>query len=266
MSRYTDRERYFFELAKTSQEYYIDYLSPYVKIAPGTRVLEIGCGEGGNLVPFVKAGCTVAGVDIAPNKIDNARKFFADRQLDGDLRCADFLTQSPFGQDDRFDIVLIHDVIEHIEPPVKGLFFDRLRSLIAPGGCAFFGFPAWYMPFGGHQQICSSRMCALPFVHLLPGSLYPRYLKLFGEESLRIDELMSIRRSKMTVGIFEKLAAEHGFAVADRTLWLVSPHYKVKFNLTPRRLWKPLYALRCMRNFLSTSCFYILVPLNNGKQ
>lgn len=54
--RHTDRERYFRELAQTSREFYIDYLRKFKNIGDGTRVLEIGCGEGGNLLPFAEAG------------------------------------------------------------------------------------------------------------------------------------------------------------------------------------------------------------------
>lgn len=257
-SRYTDRERYFRELARTSEEYYVGYVSRFARIGEGTRVLEIGCGEGGNLVPFVEAGCRVAGLDIAPNKVANAKRFFAERNLAGEFHCADFLTEDPFGGDAVFDLVLVHDVIEHIEPDRKDLFFERMRPLLAPGGTVFFGFPAWFMPFGGHQQVCRSPFCRLPFVHLLPGALYPAWLRLFGEDPAAVAELRSIKRSRMTVERFERLARAHGFGVADRTLWLVSPHYKAKFNLAPRRLWKPLTHVRGLRNFLSTSCFYVL--------
>lgn len=75
--RHTDRERYFRELAQTSREFYIDYLRKFKNIGAGTRVLEIGCGEGGNLLPFAEAGCSVTGIDLAANKIANAKEYFA---------------------------------------------------------------------------------------------------------------------------------------------------------------------------------------------
>ena len=75
-NRYIDRERYFNELAETSAGYYIDYIKRFKGIDKNSRIMEIGCGEGGNLLPFAKMGCFVAGLDLAPGKIDNARKFF----------------------------------------------------------------------------------------------------------------------------------------------------------------------------------------------
>lgn len=59
--RHHNRRQYFCELANTAREFYLDYLCPYVSLTPEMRVLEIGCGEGGNLLPFAEAGCTVTG-------------------------------------------------------------------------------------------------------------------------------------------------------------------------------------------------------------
>lgn len=259
MSRYTDRERYFKELAETSGSYYIDYISRFKSIGPDCRVLEIGCGEGGNLLPFAQMGCHVAGLDLAPGKISNARIFFEKRNMKGDFHCADFLTINPFEGQELFDIILIHDVIEHIEPEHKNRFFARIRMYLKADGIVFFGFPAWQMPFGGHQQICSSRVCSmLPFMHLLPQSIYKVYLKAFKEPEHKIEELLSIKRSKMTPEIFETLCTQERYIIADKIFWLFSPHYKSKFNLRPRLLWKWVGKIPFIRNFFSTSCFYII--------
>ncbi len=47
--RHTDGRLYFNELANTSRNYYLDYVQKYIELKPETRILEIGCGEGGNL-------------------------------------------------------------------------------------------------------------------------------------------------------------------------------------------------------------------------
>lgn len=255
--RHTDRERYFRELAQTSREFYIDYLRKFKNIGDGTRALEIGCGEGGNLLPFAEAGCSVTGIDLAANKIANAKEYFAKRNMPGEFISGNFLNMP--ARDDRFDIVLIHDVIEHIEPEDKPAFFSGLKKFLKPDGIVFFGFPAWQMPFGGHQQICRSGVCSkVPFMHLLPASLYRGYLRIFKEDPAKIDELLSIKRSKMTPEKFERLCRETGFQIMERKLWLISPHYKAKFHLRPTRLRLGLDHIPFLRNFLSTSCFYIV--------
>lgn len=257
MSRYTDRKQYFEELARTSSGYYFPYVSRFLSPGPGVNVLEIGCGEGGNLVPFARAGCPVKGVDISRKKIENARIFFGELGLEGDFECTDILESSL--AEEKYDLVIVKDVIEHIEPDYKGVLMAKIKNILKPGGVVFIGFPAWQMPFGGHQQICSGRFCShLPWIHLLPSVLYRGMLRLSGETDETVSELMSIRRSKVTVESFESLCARSGFRIADRELWLVNPHYKVKFGLRPGRLSRWISGIPRLRNFFSTSCHYIL--------
>ena len=257
-SRYIDRERYFNELAQTSKEFYINYIKSCKSAESHSRILEIGCGEGGNLLPFAELGCYVTGLDLAPNKIENAKAFFAKRGAEGDFRCSNFLTDTPPSDDALYDIILIHDVIEHIEPEGKEAFFSKVRLYLKPDGIIFFGFPAWQMPFGGHQQICRSRFCKLPFIHLLPAPIYKTWLKAFKENPSQIEELLSIKRSKMTPETFEKLSIGAGYKIKMRTFWLISPHYKAKFSLMPRKLCRGLRSIPYLRNFFTTSCFYII--------
>lgn len=252
-----DRERYFTHLAETSGTFYRDYIGRFKALEPGASILEIGCGEGGNLLPFAEAGFIVSGIDISHGKIRNARTYFGKRNVPGIFEVRNFLDPADFPDGPVYDLILIHDVIEHIEPEWKDRFFARLAGFLKPGGLVFWGFPAWYMPFGGHQQICRSKACRLPFLHLLPRRLYEAYLKAFKEAPETVLDLMSIRRSKMTVERFEKLCGAHGLRIEDRTLWLVNPHYKAKFGLKPRRLPRFFAALPGIRNFLATSCFYL---------
>lgn len=51
--RHTNRERYFEEQAQTTRNYYIPYIKEYTGNLPN-KVLEVGCGEGGNLLPFAE--------------------------------------------------------------------------------------------------------------------------------------------------------------------------------------------------------------------
>ena len=57
--RHTDRKMYFRDLEITSKEFYISYLSDFTELTSKSRILEVGCGEGGNLVPFAQLGCKV---------------------------------------------------------------------------------------------------------------------------------------------------------------------------------------------------------------
>ena len=88
----------------------------------GARVLEVGCGEGGNLHNVLTRESSrprlVAGVDLFPRKL-----VFAAAQVPGaSFACADALSL-PFA-DGTFDVVLCRDLLHHLqdrEPAVREL-------------------------------------------------------------------------------------------------------------------------------------------------
>ncbi|MBP5676969.1 MAG: class I SAM-dependent methyltransferase [Bacteroidales bacterium] len=257
--RHKDRRLYFNELANTSRDFYLDYVRTVMPLDGNTRVLEIGCGEGGNLLPFAEMGCKVTGIDIDKPRIDNAIKFFGEEGQKGEFIASDFLeVPVPQTEEERFDLVLVHDVIEHIEAPYKHSFMQLMQRFMKRSAVAFFGFPAWQMPFGGHQQMCHGRLSKMPYIHLLPTKMYGSLLKHAGETESSVEGLMSIKRSRMPIEKFERLVRESGMRVCKRTLWLINPHYKQKFHLVPvREVW-PFNAIPWLRNFYSTSAWYLL--------
>jgi len=262
--RHTDREAYFHELARTCEKYFMPYIARHRRIDNHTRVLEIGCGDGGNLLPLSKAGCSTVGVDIAECRIEDARRFFHEENACGEFIASDVFELKELHH--SFDLIICHDVIEHIGD--KRRFISLLHLFLADGGIVFMSFPAWQMPFGGHQQICRSMVVShLPFIHLLPNALYRSLLKMAGEDCAGIDELMSIKETRTPIELFERLTRETGtLRIADRTLWLINPHYETKFGLRPRPL--PLWMARIpyFRNFFTTSCFYILMKADDARQ
>ena len=115
------------------------------------------------------------------------------------------------------------------------------------------------MPFGGHQQIARGRVVShLPFIHLLPRTLYKWILDTGGEEEDTIKELLSIKETKCTIEMFRNLVKQTGYQIVDQQLFFINPHYEVKFGLSPRKLGRVLSSVPYLRNFFSTSCFYLL--------
>lgn len=253
--RQTNRELYFKELSITSKKYFIPYISKFKKIEEGMNILEIGCGDGGNLLPFAELGCNTTGVDISEGRIRDAVLFFKERQIKGDFIASDIFKLKEL--EHNFDLIICHDVIEHIEDKVT--FISNLPKYIKPGGIIFISFPAWQMPFGGHQQICKSKIIShLPFIHLLPTFMYKTILKMSGENEGCIKELLSIKETKTPIELFEELVHKQQITVADKLLFFINPHYEIKFGLKPRKLPAIIAGIPYLRNFLTTSCFYIL--------
>ena len=201
-------------------------------------------------------GYYTLGVDISERRIADAQKFFTDCNAKGDFLASDvFLLEELYG---TFDVIICHDVIEHIGE--KKRFLSLLPQFLAKNGIVFMSFPAWQMPFGGHQQICRSKVIShLPFVHLLPKALYRLLLKACAEDDDSIKEILSIKETKTSIEIFENILKSIGkFTIADRTLWLINPHYETKFGMHPLKLPKCLALIPYVRNFFTTSCFYVL--------
>ncbi|MDE5606631.1 MAG: methyltransferase domain-containing protein [Bacteroidales bacterium] len=257
--RHTDRYVYFKELAQSCRLYFIPYLEKEHRIEPGMRVLEIGCGDGGNLLPFAEMGCETLGIDLSEGRVEDAKAFFEREGVAGQFLSADFCKLDIYSY--AYDIILCHDVLEHIAD--KEAFLQRMCRSLKPDGIVFMAFPAWQMPFGGHQQICRSGFLSkLPFMHLLPAGCYSGILKLFNEPEDVRAELLDIKKTGVSVESFERLIERMHLTIVNRQLWFVNPHYQTKFGLKPRKLCRLFSGLPYLRNFMTTSCFYLLRKAN----
>ena len=255
--RHLDKEKYFEEQAYTALKYIIPYVTPHIKPGLGKRVLEIGCGEGGNLKPFIEAGCKATGVDLSESKIENGQRFFENHPNKKRLNliCEDVYNMPE--PEKPFDLIFMRDVIEHIHN--QGKFMHFVKRFLAPGGFFFLAFPPWQNPFGGHQQICRNRILAkTPWIHLLPVKLYAAMLKLGGEPPARIEALLEIKQTGLSIERFEKILKKEHFEIVRKDFFFINPNYKVKFGLKPRKTPLFLWKLPWFRNFFTTSAYYLI--------
>lgn len=132
-----------------------------------------------------------------------------------------------------------------------------MKKFLRPGGAIFFGFPPWQMPFGGHQQICRSRLSRLPYIHLLPRPLYKTLLKWKQEP---VDELMEIRDTRLSIERFERICRTQGYKIVGADHYLLNPIYEWKFGWKPRRQWTWLRSIPYLRNYLTTCVYYLIKP------
>ena len=167
--RYVDRKLYFKEQFFTTEKYVIPYINEVFPISENTEVLEIGCGEGGNLQAFLDLQCRCVGIDINEKQIDNAKLFYENHPHKNKIEFIHSDIYKVDGKNLVFDLIIMRDVIEHI--PNQEFFMQYVKKFLKPNGVIFFGFPPWQNPFGGHQQVCQSKLSKTPYFTYFPPTL-----------------------------------------------------------------------------------------------
>ena len=258
-NRHINRLRYFEEQDYTTRKFVIPFIEKFRKLKSGMQILEIGCGEGGNLKPFLEKDCCVTGIDLSENKIGLAKQFFENHPQKEKLEliCDDIYNLQPPYR--KFDIVIMRDVIEHIHDQQRFMIF--VRHFMYSDSQFFLAFPPWQNPFGGHQQICKSKILhLLPYFHLLPGVLYRIFLTLCGESKATVANLLEVKESGISIERFEKTYLQASFRLTARQLYLINPNYEAKFGLKPVKQNRLITAFPGVRNFVTTSAYYLLSP------
>jgi len=134
-----------------------------------------------------------------------------------------------------------------------------VKRFLRADGRIFIGFPPWQMPFGGHQQVCEHRLLSIaPYTHLLPYSVYEWILKRGGEKPARIDELLEVKRTGISIERLKRILRMQNYQIEREEFFLINPNYEVKFGLKPRKQIWPLTKLPFFRNFLTTCCYYLV--------
>ncbi|MGH9186050.1 MAG: class I SAM-dependent methyltransferase [Acidimicrobiales bacterium] len=109
----------------------------------GLRVLEIGCGAGGMMVPLSKYG-TVTGIDISPDII----AFCRARGLESVLVGSGY--DLPI-QPGSMDLVALFDTIEHIPDDARVL--EQCHRTLKPGGLLFVSVPAYQFLYSNNDRV-----------------------------------------------------------------------------------------------------------------
>ena len=104
----------------------------------GRTVLDLGCGDGENLVPMIARGAMVIGLEISPSLIAMAEKRLELHGLTGRVR---FITSSAHEialPDESVDIVLGVAILHHLDLARAA---REVRRVLKPGGRAVFQEP-----------------------------------------------------------------------------------------------------------------------------
>lgn len=115
-----------------------------LNLPPTISILEVGCGTGGNLNMLSKFG-SIHGIEMDQEALHLAHKKTGHRLPLSYGKCPDAI---PF-DNERFDLICLLDVIEHIEDDVSALL--ALKERLAPGGKIVITVPAHPWMFGAHD-------------------------------------------------------------------------------------------------------------------
>ena len=257
-----DKSTYFNWQYLIARDYVIPFIEENSPLQENSQILEIGCGEAGVLKAFLEAGHTCTGIELMESRTLLARSFFQDHPRAQAIR---FVNENIYNIDPvkdeshQYDLVILKDVIEHI--PDQERFMKHLRKFLKPNGKVFFAFPPWQMPFGGHQQICNNKKLAkLPYFHLLPKGIYRWILQKANEPAPKIQELIALKATGITIERFESITRSSAFNIVDKIHYLINPIYQFKFRLTPKKQLRVLQSIPYFRNYWTT-CVYYLVKL-----
>ena len=163
-------------------------------LAPGDRVLDVGCGHGACAVVYAErfAPTSIIGIDITDTRIAHGREYIVERGLDTciDLRCGN-ATQLEFA-DASFDKLLAVECAFHFD--TRQAFFAEAGRVLKPGGCLVL---TDLLPQPGTDldtYLAEENALALDIDMYNPCNVYDqatyrRYLQEAGFEHIRIESI-----------------------------------------------------------------------------
>jgi len=113
------------------------------------RVLELGCGDGSNLIPQAEnfPAARFVGIDYAQVPIDQGKAVVEQVGLSNiELRAENVMDLDPAGG--PFDYIIAHGLYSWIPPEVQTRTLELLPQLLSPQGVAFVSYntlPGWHL-------------------------------------------------------------------------------------------------------------------------
>lgn len=119
-------------------------------ISSGSKVLELGCGDGKTLAMLVSAGFNVTGIDVSPSAINLARKKVGGKKARlfvGDVCNLPFSPNS-------FDAVVAVHVLDHLTAKERRKAAAECRRVLKKNGLLLFqGFSSRDLRFGQGKKV-----------------------------------------------------------------------------------------------------------------
>ena len=199
----------------------------------GLRVGDFGAHHGG-VVDALRASGKVreaVGLELSEELVASS-PFVGDERFR--LETADVSALSPGAHE--FDLILLHDVLEHVPDYRRAL--ETVVNSLDRNGHVFISFPPYYAAFGGHQQLAHGPARLVPFLHYLPSKLFFGLTRTAATEYMSaeqaLDDMASVRRTKLTLRRAERAFSEASLEVVDHECFVVRPEYTVRYGWQTR--------------------------------
>jgi ubiquinone/menaquinone biosynthesis C-methylase UbiE len=142
---------YFEAVERDRYESYAPWIREFVDFGsyPGKKVLEVGVGQGTDLVQFAKGGAEVSGIDITQRHLELSARNLEVRGLHADLRWAT-AAAIPF-ESDSFDVVYSIGVLHCTDNTVRCL--SECHRVLKPGGELILGVYHTYSVFHAYTIV-----------------------------------------------------------------------------------------------------------------
>ena len=128
-----------------------DRIGGRLPLAGRLRYLDVGCGFGDMTVALaLESGGVVKGVDVVAKRVEAARRLAESASLDSSRVGFERAGWDDLAPDEKFDVVLSHEALEHYAEPLA--FLTRARSLMRDERSKLLlGFgPFFHALFNGH--------------------------------------------------------------------------------------------------------------------
>ena len=241
---------YYFEYQKTlASSYYIPFLINNNVELKDKNILEIGCGNGGFISAFGEFSDNCVGFDL--KDLDWEKNNVKYRKLNVfDDNLADKI-------DSKFDIIILRDVIEHLDNSQTGKLFKQIKLMSNLNTLILITFPPFYSPFGLHQQaLLKSILRFIPYLSLIPKDL----IKVLIEEDNNkdgIEELLSLYDSKKTISMFYKLVNRNSYRIIDEKFFHVRPSHEIRYGIKTIKS-RLIYHIPILRELLITGTVFLI--------
>lgn len=100
---------------------------------PGSRVLDIGCGDAGVIIAFAEAGAEVTGVEVDRKSLERGAVRAEEHGVRAEL-LASAAESLPF-PDASFDLVILDNVLEHVQDRERTL--EEIHRVLRPDGLLY---------------------------------------------------------------------------------------------------------------------------------